>query len=55
MPYAAVLHLSGKDCWEEFEASAFFLLADFSERENRVYPFFEFSDTIYIHLYTKYK
>lgn len=39
MPYAAVLHLSGKDRWEEFEASAFFLLADFSERENRVYPF----------------
>lgn len=35
MPYAAVLHLSGKDRWEEFEASAFFLLTDFSERENR--------------------
>ena len=39
MPYAAVLHLSGKDRWEEFEAGAIFLLADFSERENRVYPF----------------
>lgn len=35
MPYAAVLHLAGKDRWEEFEASAFFLLADFSEREYR--------------------
>ena len=35
MPYVAVHHLSGKDCWEEFEASAFFLLTDFSERENR--------------------
>ena len=35
MPYAAVLHLSGKDRWEEFEASAIFLLSDFSERENR--------------------
>ena len=35
MPYAAVLHLSGKDRWEEFEASAIFLLTDFSERENR--------------------
>ena len=42
MPYAAVLHLAGKDRWEEFEASAFFLLADFSERENRVYPFWNF-------------
>lgn len=35
MPYAAVLHLSGKDRWEEFKASAIFLLADFSDRENR--------------------
>ena len=35
MPYAAVLHLSGKDHWEEFEASAIFLLTDFSERESR--------------------
>jgi len=35
MPYAAVLHLSGKDRWEEFEASAIFLLTDFSERVNR--------------------
>jgi len=35
MPYAAVLHLSGKDRWEEFEARAIFLLTDFSERENR--------------------
>ncbi len=35
MPYAAVLHLSGKDCWEEFEACAIFLLTDFSERVNR--------------------
>lgn len=35
MPYAAVLHLHGKDCWEEFEARAIFLLTDFSERENR--------------------
>ena len=35
MPYAAVLHLSGKDRWEEFEAGAIFLLTDFSERENR--------------------
>ena len=35
MPYAAVLHLSGKDRWEEFEACAIFLLTDFSERENR--------------------
>lgn len=34
MPYAAVLHLSGKDRWEEFEARAIFLLTDFSEREN---------------------
>lgn len=35
MPYAAVLHLSGKDRWEEFEASVIFLLTDFSERVNR--------------------
>jgi len=35
MPYAAVIHLSGKDHWEEFEASVIFLLTDFSERENR--------------------
>ena len=35
MPYAAVLHLAGKDRWEEFEARAIFLLTDFSERENR--------------------
>lgn len=35
MPYAAVLRLSGKDRWEEFEASVIFLLTDFSERENR--------------------
>ena len=35
MPYAAVLHLHGKDCWEEFETRAIFLLTDFSERENR--------------------
>ncbi len=35
MPYAAVLHLSGKDRWEEFEASVIFQLTDFSDRENR--------------------
>ena len=35
MPYAAVLHLHGKDRREEFEARAIFLLTDFSERENR--------------------
>lgn len=35
MGYAASLHLSGKDRWEEFDARVVFLLKDFSERENR--------------------
>ena len=35
MGYAASLHLSGKDRWEEFDAKVIFLLKDFSERENR--------------------
>lgn len=35
MSYAASLHLSGKDRWEEFDANVIFLLKDFSERENR--------------------
>jgi hypothetical protein len=35
MGYAASLHLSGKDRWEEFDAKVIFLLKDFSEREDR--------------------
>ena len=35
MGYAASLHLSGKDRWEEFDAKVIFLLKDFSERKNR--------------------
>lgn len=35
MGYAASLHLSGKDRWEEFDATVVFLMKDFSERENR--------------------
>ena len=35
MGYAASLHLSGKERWEEFDAKVIFLLKDFSDRENR--------------------
>jgi hypothetical protein len=35
MGYAASMHLSGKDRWEEFDAKVIFLLKDFSERKNR--------------------
>ena len=35
MGYAASMHLSGKDRWEEFDANVIFLLKDFSDRENR--------------------
>ena len=35
MGYAASMHLSGKDRWEEFDAKVIFLLKDFSDRENR--------------------
>ena len=35
MGYAASLHLSGKDRWEEFDAKVVYVLRDFSDRENR--------------------
>ena len=35
MGYAASLHLSGKDRWEEFDAEVIYVLRDFSDRENR--------------------
>ena len=35
MGYAASLHLSGKDRWEEFDAKVIYVLRDFSDRENR--------------------
>ena len=35
MGFAASMHLSGKDRWEEFDAKVIFLLKDFSERKNR--------------------
>ena len=35
MGYAVSLHLSGKDRWEEFDTKVFFVLRDFSDRENR--------------------
>lgn len=35
MNYAASLHLSGKDRWEEFDANVVYVLRDFSDRENR--------------------
>ena len=35
MGYAASMHLSGKDRWEEFDAKVTFLLKDFSDRANR--------------------
>ena len=35
MGYAASLHLSGKDRWEEFDANVVYVLRDFSDRENR--------------------
>lgn len=35
MGYAASLHLSGKDRWEEFAVNLVYVLRDFSDRENR--------------------
>ena len=35
MGFAASMHLSGKDRWEEFDANLVYVLRDFSDRENR--------------------
>jgi len=35
MSYAVLLHLSGKDRWEEFDVKVIYVLRDFSDRENR--------------------
>ena len=35
MGFAASMHLSGKDRWEEFDAKVVYVLRDFSDRENR--------------------